>query len=420
MRSMDHTRSGYPRVVVTGMGALTPLGTLDAFWEGLQAGRSGIRRIQSFDPTPLEVQIAGEVDFDPAEFLNRKEARRMSRSSQMAQIAARMALAHAGLSPADLAPEADRVGVVMGCADAGFGLLVDTAHAYLAEGRTPMPTALVNGLPNMPAHYISMETGATGPLTTIVTACASGTQSIGAACDLIRYGRADVILAGGVDDLVRAEVIAGFEAMTVLATGGNDNPAAASRPFDADRNGFALGEGAAVLILESLEHARRRGAVIYTEVLGHASSSDAHHSAAPDTEGLGAQKAMRWALEDAHLAPDAIDYINAHGTATRVNDALETYAIKCVFGDHARRLAISSTKSMIGHCMGGSGSMEAIACILALHGGIIHPTINYHTPDPACDLDYVPNHAREARVRAALSNSFGLGGQNACLVLGAV
>ena len=408
------------RVVVTGLGLLSPLGPFDEFWSNLLEGKSGIRKTTLFDPEDLEVRVAAEVDFNPNDHIDRKTARRMARASQMALIAARMALDEAGLDQETVAAEGERVGVSVGTVNAGFDSLVDTAYQYTYHGRKPFPTALINGLPNMPGYYISLEIGATGPLTTISTACASGTQSIGHGMDLIRHGKADLVFAGGVDCLIRKEVMAAFDAMTVLSRSSNDSPSKASRPFDADRDGFVLGEGAGFMVLESMEHALQRDAHIYAEVLGHAASSDAHHIATPDQEGLGAQKAMRWALEDAKLAPDRIDYINAHGTGTRINDPTETKAIKQVFGESAYQIPVSSTKSMIGHCMGASGTLEAIACIKSLQEGILHPTINYETPDPECDLDYVPNQARQVRINTALSNSFGLGGQNACLVMGTI
>jgi 3-oxoacyl-[acyl-carrier-protein] synthase II len=417
---MELEHNGRPRAVITGMGALTSLGTLAESWEKLLAGCSGIHRIQLFDASHLDVQIAGEVDFDPSEEISHKEARRMSRASQMAQITARMALADAGLHGGEAPAAGDRSAVVIGTADAGAEILMDTSYEYRVNGRQPRPFALVNGLPNMPGHYVSVEAGATGPLVTISTACASGTQALGAAAELIRTGRADLAIAGGVDCLIRDEVIAAFNAMTVLPRGYNEHPEAACRPFDIRRDGFVLSEGCGMLVVESLAHAQARGARVYAEVLGHASSSDAHHSAAPDTEGRGARKAMQWALDDARINPDEVDYVNAHGTGTEVNDVLETYAIKQVFGDHAYDLAVSSTKSMIGHSMGGSGALEAIACTLAITHGEIPPTINLTDPDPACDLDYVPNEARQAEVQIALSNSFGLGGQNACVLLGAM
>jgi beta-ketoacyl-acyl-carrier-protein synthase II len=417
---MNTNQNNRPRVVVTGLGAQTSLGELDAFWESLKAGESGIRKTSLYDPKDMEVQIAGEVDFDPGEYIDRKSARRMSRSSQLALVAARMALEDSGMSQEAVAAEGDRVGVSVGTANAGYSTLVDISYEYTYKGRKPFPTALINGLPNMPGYYVSLEMGATGPLTTISTACASGTQSIGYGLELIHLGKADVVFAGGVDCLIREEVMVAFDAMTVLVRSSNEFPKKASRPFEINREGFVLGEGAGFFVLESLEHALQRDAHIYAEVLGYAASSDANHIAAPDEERLGAQKAMRWALEDAHLPSDKVDYINAHGTGTRINDPTETKAIKQVFGNAAYQLPISSTKSMIGHCMGASGTLEAIACVKSLQEGVLHPTINLETPDPECDLDYVPNESRDTDIQIALSNSFGLGGQNACLVLGKI
>jgi beta-ketoacyl-acyl-carrier-protein synthase II len=416
---MDLKRNGLNRVVVTGLGIVSPLGHLAEFWPDLLEGKSGIRGTTLFDPQDLEVRIAAEVDFDPNDHIDRKTARRMARASQMALIAARMAMEDAGLNQEIVASQGERVGVSVGTVNAGFDSLVDTAYQYTYHGRKPFPTALINGLPNMPGYYVSLEMGATGPLTTISTACASGTQSIGHGMDLIRHRKADLVFAGGVDCLIRKEVMAAFDAMTVLSRSNNDYPENASRPFDADRDGFVLGEGAGFMVLESMEHALEREAHIYAEVLGHAASSDASHIATPDKEGLGAQKAMRWALDDAHLSPNEVDYINAHGTGTRVNDPTETRAIKQVFRELAYKIPISSTKSMIGHCMGASGALEAIACVKSLQEGILHPTINYESPDPECDLDYIPNEARNVGISTAISNSFGLGGQNACLVFGA-
>lgn len=417
---MDVKRDGQQRVVVTGLGVLSPLGSLAKFWPSLVEGQSGIRRTTLFDPEDLEVKIAAEVDFEPGDHIDRKSARRMARASQMALIAARMAMNDAGLDQQTVASQGDRVGVSIGTVNAGFSSLVDTAYQYTYHGRKPFPTALINGLPNIPGYYVSLEMGANGPLTTISTACASGTQSIGHGMELIRHNKADMVFAGGVDCLIRKEVMAAFDAMTVLSRSSNDSPEKASRPFDSERDGFTLGEGSGFVVLESLDHALERDARIYAEVLGHAASSDAHHIATPDKEGLGAQRAMRWALEDANLAPDQVDYINAHGTGTRINDPTETKAIKQVFGELAYQIPISSTKSMIGHCMGASGTLEAIACIKSLQEGTLHPTINYETPDPECDLDYIPNQAREVNIITALSNSFGLGGQNACLVMGKI
>ena len=418
---MELMRNGLPRVVVTGMGAVTPLGRLPDFWEKLKAGVSGVRRIQSFDPSDLEVQIAAEVvDFDPNEYIDPKEARRMGRPAQFAVTAAMDALNDAGLTVEDLEPISERVAVDFGSSLGGHDLAQQASFNFRTTGRRPGPFSLINSIPNIPAHYISRLTGALGPLVCISAACASGTHSIGDGADLIRHGRADVVFAGGVEAMILDYGIAGFISMTALATGYNDNPEAASRPFDANRNGFVFGEGAGVLVLEKLERALKRGARIYAEVLGSASSSDAYHVAAPEPTGRGPINAMKWALQDAGLNPEDIDYINAHGTSTKANDAIETHAIKTVFGEHAYNLAVNSTKSMIGHLLGGAGAAEAVATVMSIYETILHPTINYETPDPECDLDYVPNEARDARIKYALSNSFGLGGQNACVVLGAI
>lgn len=407
------------RVVVTGMGAVSSLGGVDDFWQGLLAGRSGIRRITRFDASAMKVQIAGEADFDPTRYeIPVKNARRMSRASQMALAAVQMAMTDADLTVETVQREAERSGVSLGTANAGFELLLESSLGYRLKGTRINPTALINGLPNMPSHYVSAHTGAAGPFHTISATCASGTQAIGVGLDQIRAGRADVMFTGGVDALVYPEVMVAFEAMTVLSAIHDDQPERASRPFDRERDGFVMGEGCGILVLESLEHALARSARIHAELLGYATSSDAGHSAAPDSEGRGAANAMLWALEDAACQPERVDYINAHGTGTQVNDVMETKAIKRVFGERAYRIPISSTKSMIGHCMGGSGTLEAIACVKSLEDGFIHPTINLETPDPDCDLDYVPGQARQTQPTIALSNSFGLGGQNACLILG--
>ncbi|NLX11446.1 MAG: beta-ketoacyl-ACP synthase II [Chloroflexi bacterium] len=414
-------RNGFPRVVITGIGAVTPLGRFPALIEKLKRGESGIRRIQSFDPSTLEVQIAGEVvDFDPTEYIEPKEARRMGRPAQLAVTAALDALKDAGLTLADLEPIHERVAVDFGSSLGGHDLAQQASYGYRSRGRRPGPFSLIQSLPNIPAHYVSRVTGALGPLVCISTACATGTHSIGDGFNLVRYGRADVVFTGGVEAMILDYALAGFISMTALATGYNDNPGEASRPFDLNRNGFVFGEGGGVLILETMERAIKRGARIYAEVLGMSSSSDAFHVAALDPDGSGAARAMRWAVEDARLNPEDIDYVNAHGTSTKANDAVETRAIKTVFGEHAYNMVVNSTKSMIGHLLGGAGAVEAIATIMALYEQILHPTINYETPDPECDLDYVPNEARDAKLRYAISNSFGLGGQNACIVLGAV
>ncbi len=408
------------RVVVTGLGAISSLGKVYDFWNGLLAGRSGIQEIRNYDASAMKTQIAGEVrDFDPSDYeIPPKNARRMSRASLLAQATAKMALADSDLTPEDIQKHSDRSGVALGTANAGFELLLESSLGYRLKGVRIAPTALINGLPNMPSHYVSTYSGAAGPFYTVSATCASGTQAIGVALDQIRSGRADLMLTGGVDTLVHPDVMMAFEAMTNLAKKYNHQPERASRPFDAERDGFVMGEGCGILILEALEHAEARSARIYAEVLGQATSSDAGHSAAPDTEGRGAANAMQWALDDAGCVREEVGYINAHGTGTIANDVMETKAIKRVFGERAYQIPISSTKSMIGHCMGGSGALEAIACVKSLEQGIIHPTINLETPDPGCDLDYVPNQARKIDFRVALSNSFGFGGQNACLVLG--
>ncbi len=418
---MELLRNGLPRVVVTGMGAVTPLGRFPEYWEKLKAGISGVRRIQSFDPSNLEVQIAGEVvDFDSTEYIEPKEARRMGRPAHFAVASALDALEDAGLTVEDLQPIRERVAVDYGSSLGAHDLAQQASYGFRTTGRRPGPFSLIESIPNIPAHHISRVLGALGPLVCLSTACATGTHSIGDAMNLIRYRKADVVVTGGVEAMVLDYGIAGFISMKGLATGYNDNPGKASRPFDLNRNGFVFSEGAGALILETLERAVKRGARIYAEVLGMASSSDAYHVAAPEPTGLGAANAMRWALEDAALDPEKVDYVNTHGSSTQANDAIETRAMKQVFKDHAYKLAANSTKSMLGHLLGGAGAVEGIATVMSLVEQVLHPTINLETPDPECDLDYVPNEARDARLNFAMSNSFGLGGQNACVVFGRV
>jgi len=415
----DHAIVQRPRVVITGMGMLTPLGSdLEPIWEQLRRGQSGIRRITHFDPSGLPCQIAGEIpDFRVEDYLPAKEARRMSRASQVALAASIKAVADSRL-PLPLS-EPERVGVYFGTAIGGLERFQEGLDTFRNQGLARVnPFTVPSALPNMPAFHVTLNFGALGPNCTITTACATGTQTIGEAVGAIRDGRADVVIAGGTEALIREYSLAGFAAMRALPTSFNDAPQSASRPFDARREGFVFSEGGACLVLERLQHAQARHASIYAEVLGYASTSDCFHIAAPDPQASGAQRTMRWALSDAGLRPDQVDYINAHGTSTPANDAIETLAIKNLFGEHSRRVPISSTKSMIGHPMGAAGAIEACICALSLRDQIIHPTINYETPDPECDLDYVPNQARPADLRVALSNSFGLGGQNACLVLG--
>jgi beta-ketoacyl-acyl-carrier-protein synthase II len=407
-----------PRVVITGLGAITPLGiTLEDIWNSLLEGRSGVRKITQFDASGLPCQIAGEIpDFNPTDYLDKKEARRFARSSQIALAAAIKAVEDAGL-PATM-PEPERSAVYFGTGIGGLDVFEDSNKVFHAKGYSRVnPFAIPGTLPNMAAFVIGRQFQCLGPNFTITTACATSTQAIGEACELIRRGAADIVISGGTESLIRDFVMAGFIAMRALTSSYNEHPEQASRPFDLNREGFVFSEGAGALIVEELEHARKRGAHIYAEIAGHAASSDAFHMAAPDPDAAGPARAMRWALQDAKLNTEEIDYINAHGTSTGLNDTTETRAIKSVFGDHAYQVPISSTKSMIGHAMGASGALEAIVCTKAIQHGWLPPTINYETPDPECDLDYVPNQARQVEVNATLSNSFGLGGQNACLVL---
>jgi len=404
-------------VVITGMGVVTPIGlSVEEFWQGLVAGRSGIRRITEFDASPYPTQIAALVrGFDPQEYMDRKAARRMSRFSQFAVAATRMAL-----EDADLTIEGDgtEVGVLLGNAIGGLSDIEAACRVLFQRGGMRIsPFVVVMIPPNLAAFQVAYTYGIKGYNATVTTACAAGTQAIGEAAEVIRRGKAQVMVTGGTEAGFCELGLAMFSVGRAYSTR-NDEPERASRPFDRDRDGFVGGEGCGILILESLEHARRRGAHIYAEVLGYGASSDAYHLIAPDPTGAGAARAMAWALEDAGLGPEDVDYINAHGTATILGDVAETRAIKKVFGDHAYRVPISSTKSMIGHLWGGAGAVEAIACVKAIETGIIHPTINLENPDPECDLDYVPNVARRAKVDVAMNNSFGLGGQNACVVLG--
>ena len=405
------------RIVVTGIGAISPLGhTADENWASLLAGRSGIGLITQFDSSAMPVHIAGEVkEFDPGKYMSFKEARRISRASQLIIAAARMALADAGLP--EPIPDGERVGTVIGTGAGGLEIVDRELIVLRTKGFNRVsPFSLTGFLPNMPAHHVSALAGAKGPITTVVTACASGTQAVGDGAELIRHGRADMVVAGGVEGLIHETAIGSFARMSALSMR-NDDPTHAIRPFDNDRDGTVISEGAGVVILERLDHALARGAHIYAEISGFATSSDAFHITSPDPQGAGAVRAMKWALEDAGVTPEQIDYINAHGTATRMNDAMETEAIKQLFGEYAYQVPISSSKSVLGHAMGATGTLEAIFCIYALNEQVAPPTWNYETPDPACDLDYVPNAPRPATLNTVLSNSFGMGGQNACLVI---
>jgi 3-oxoacyl-[acyl-carrier-protein] synthase II len=414
---MMRDRATRQRVVITGMGALTSVGlSVDETWANLVAGRSGITEITAFDASNLPIRIAGEVKgFDVNDYIDFKEARRMARCSHLALAGGVQAMADAGLD--DHMPDPERAGVIMGVGVGGLDLALEQWDVFNQKGlRRVNPFLATASLCNMPAHHLSLRFQCQAYNGTIVTACASGTQAIGEATEVIRRGGADVMLAGGAEGLVHAVILAGFTAMRVLASD-NGHPDKACKPFDARRDGFVTAEGTTVMVLERLDQALDRGAHIYAEVLGYAANTDAFHVAAPDPEGAGALRAMRWALNDAGVSPHEIDYINAHGPGTEVGDPVETKAIKALFGEYAYKVPVSSTKSMVGHALGGAGAIEALACVKSINEGVIHPTINYEVPDPECDLDYVPNQARQADVRTTLSNSFGLGGQNACLVL---
>lgn len=403
------------RVVVTGLGLVTPLGTgVEKTWKALCAGESGIRRISRFDPTGYDAQIAGEVtDFDPARFIEKKEIKKMDTFIHYAVGAAQLAVEDAGLKVAP--EEATRVGVYIGSGIGGLGS-IEHYHDVLKEkgpGRVS-PFFIPMTIINLASGQVAIRIGAKGPNSCAVTACATGNHCIGDAYRLIQRGDADVMVAGGAEAAVTPLGVAGFASAKALSFR-NDEPTRASRPFDKDRDGFVLGEGAGVVVIEELEHARRRGARIYGEVAGYGMNSDAYHITAPPEEGEGAVRCMELAFKDAGIGKEQIGYINAHGTSTMA-DAIETHAIKTVFGERAYGIPVSSTKSMTGHLLGAAGGIEAVFSILALFHGILPPTINLENPDPACDLDYVPNKARPVAIKAALSNSFGFGGVNACLI----
>jgi 3-oxoacyl-[acyl-carrier-protein] synthase II len=405
-------------VVVTGIGLVTPLGCGTASnWQALAAGRSGIGPITHFDASPLPSRIAGQVQgFEPDRFLDRKEQRRTDPFTQYALAAAQLAVEEAGLA-GPLAHPA-RVGVIVGTGIGGIQTLEECVPAFLARDvRRVSPFMVPRLIPSMAASHVAIRFGARGPSYATSSACASGAHAIGDALHLLREGVQDVVLAGGAEAPVCLMGFLGFAAMRALSTAFNDEPARASRPFDADRDGFVMAEGAGILVLETLEHARARGAVPVVEVAGYGATCDAHHLTQPAPDAAGAVTCMRLALADAGLAPGDIDYVNAHGTGTELNDLVETQAIRQVFGPDASRLAVSSTKSMTGHLLGAAGAVEAAYTALALQHGLVPPTINLDRVDPACDLDYVPHVARPMMLRAALTNSFGFGGTNACLAL---
>ena len=406
-------------VVITGIGLITPVGIgTEETWQGLLAGRSGIGRITKFNTTNYATQIAGEVNnFDPTRWIAAREARSMDVFIQFAIGAAAMAVEDSGLK---IEGEfAERVGVFVGAGLGGITTIERTHDAIHEKGpRHGVSPFFVPGIIiNLAPGQISIRHGAKGPNYSHVSACSTGAHAIGDAMRLIQHGYADAMICGGTEATITPLGVGGFNAARALSTR-NSDPTQASRPFDLDRDGFVMAEGAGVLVLEELEHAKARGAKIYARMLGYAANSDAHHITAPAPESEGAQRCMRLALKDAGLSPEGIDYINAHGTSTKINDTNESLAIKKVFGDHARKVMVSSTKSMTGHMLGAAGGVETAISALTVSRGIVPPTINYTTPDPTCDLDYVPNTAREVPVKVALSNSFGFGGTNACLILG--
>ena len=404
------------RVVVTGLGIVSPVGnTVNDAWANLSAGKSGIGRITRFDPSDMPSQIAGEVrNFDPAQFLNPKEVRRMDVFIHFGLVAAMEALKDAGIEPHP--QDAERAGVCIGSGIGGLPLIAQTHSAYLEGGvRKISPFFIPGSIINMISGNLSIMYGLKGPNLALVTACTTGNHSIGDAARLIEYGDADMMVAGGAESAVHELGIGGFCAARALSTR-NDAPEAASRPWDKDRDGFVMGEGAGVLVLEELSHAKARGARIYCELSGYGMSADAHHITAPPEDGDGARRSMVNALRNARLNPDQVDYINAHGTSTPLSDVGETIAVKRTFGDHARKLAVSSTKSMTGHLLGAAGGIEAVFAVLAIHYNVAPPTINLDSPSPECDLDYVPHTARSMKIDVVLSNSFGFGGTNGTLI----
>ena len=405
------------RVVITGLGVVTPLGNdVSTFWDALLEGRSGVDPITQFDPAELEVRIAAEVkDFDPVALFGKRVARRNDRFTLFALEAARQAIADADIKFEG--GDGQKVGVLIGTGIGGVITLLDNFEVFQASGsRRVSPFMVPMMMPNAASAAIAITYGLHGPNLTISSACATGSHAISEAGEMIRRGHSEVMICGGSEAIIAPIAVAGLKNMGALSTR-NDDPQRASRPFDADRDGFVMGEGAGVLILESLEHASARKARIYCEFAGHGATSDAFHITAPDETGQGATWAMEQALRDAGTAPEEVDYINAHGTSTPLNDRTETIAIHTVFGPHADKIAVSSTKSMIGHLIGAAGAVEAIACVKSLETGWIHPTINYEKPDPECDLDYVPNQARQLEPEVILSNSFGFGGHNSCVIL---
>ena len=412
------------KVVVTGMGVISPIGnSVQAFCGALKAGKSGVSAIGAFDTTDFDVTIAGEIkDFDPAVWLDKKDSRKMARFTQFAAAASAQALEQAGLLETDgegrkrITCDPEKTGIVLGNGIGGFEITTESFKKLFDQGpRRMLPLTIPLMICNEAAGNISMIYGTKGPAFTQITACASGTDALGQALDLIRSGRCNAVIAGGTEACIVPFAIGGFQMLKALSTR-NGEPEKASRPFDKDRDGFVLGEGAGILVLESEEHARDRGATVLAEFAGYGASADAYHITAPDPSGSGGGRAIGLAIEDAGLKPEDIQYYNAHGTSTEINDPTETKMIKTAFGDHAYKLKVSSIKSMTGHCVAGSGGMEAIACILAIREGFYPPTINLDNPDSECDLDYVPNKAQNGTVNAAASGSLGFGGHNGVVV----
>lgn len=406
------------RIVVTGMGIVSPLGTgLEPFWQNLSGGVSGIDRITNFDPTNFPAQIAGEVKgFDPAQFLDKKEARRLVKFIQFAIAASMMAVKDANLT---ISPDnANDIGVMIGSGIGGIGFLEEQCRNLIEKGPDKLsPFTVPYMITDMASGYTSIKLGAKGPNSCVVTACATGTNAIGDATKLIQRGAAKMMVAGGAEASVTPLGVASFCAAKALTFTHNHEPKVASRPFDKTRDGFVMGEGAGIVLLEDLESAKARGAKIHAEIIGYGMSGDANHITAPAPGGEGAVRAIQAALKDANITPDQIDYINAHGTSTQLNDKFETMALKTVFGERAKKVPISSNKSMTGHLLGATGAVELIATILSIHNQTAPPTINYKEPDPECDLDYVPNKARQVPINIAMSNSFGFGGHNAILLV---
>jgi len=414
------------KVVVTGMGAICPIGnTVEELCASLKAGKSGIGPITQFDTTGFDVTIAGEIrDFDPSLWMDKKEARKMARFTQLAVVAAAQALTDAGLmgeanaeGKRPVKSNPDRTGIVMGNGIGGFEIVTESYKKLFDAGpKRMLPLTVPMMIPNEAAGNISMMFGVRGPAFTQVTACASGTDALGQALDVIRAGRCDVVIAGGTESTIVPFAVGGFQMLKALSTKRCNEPTKASRPFDADRDGFVIAEGSGVLILESEEHAKARGAKIIAEFAGYGATADAYHITAPDPTGSSGANAVKLAIADADLKPEDIQYYNAHGTSTEINDPTETKMLKMVFGDHAYKMKVSSTKSMTGHCIAGGGGIEAIACILAIRDGFYPPTINLDNPDPECDLDYVANKAQYGEINAAASGSLGFGGHNGVVV----